>query len=128
MAQILGSRPHEIYPAAAEAIPFLVRVAASSHSAIQSGAMQLLAYIAWCANFSNDVLDKNSAAYAARIALLNCRDTLSALANSTDVDGRKHLAELLEQLSVELRPCPNCGQKLRSPQAKQCFHCGHDWH
>lgn len=24
--------------------------------------------------------------------------------------------------------CPQCGKSLRSPQAKQCFHCGADWH
>lgn len=24
--------------------------------------------------------------------------------------------------------CPNCRQELRTPLAKQCLHCGHDWH
>lgn len=26
------------------------------------------------------------------------------------------------------RPCPYCGQELRSDLAKQCFRCGADWH
>ena len=25
-------------------------------------------------------------------------------------------------------PCPYCKKPLRSPLAKQCFHCGMDWH
>jgi len=26
------------------------------------------------------------------------------------------------------RPCPHCGLPLRSENARQCFHCGADWH
>ncbi len=25
-------------------------------------------------------------------------------------------------------PCPHCKSKLRTKLAKQCFHCGADWH
>ena len=28
----------------------------------------------------------------------------------------------------ETRPCPECGEPLRTAQAKQCFSCGADWH
>lgn len=24
--------------------------------------------------------------------------------------------------------CPKCGKLARTPEAKQCRHCGHDWH
>ena len=24
--------------------------------------------------------------------------------------------------------CPNCGKLARTPQARQCRFCGHDWH
>ena len=24
--------------------------------------------------------------------------------------------------------CPKCGELARTPRAKQCRHCGHDWH
>jgi hypothetical protein len=26
------------------------------------------------------------------------------------------------------KPCPYCGQPLRTEKAKQCFNCGSDWH
>jgi hypothetical protein len=26
------------------------------------------------------------------------------------------------------RPCPYCGEWLRTNRAQQCFHCGKDWH
>jgi hypothetical protein len=25
-------------------------------------------------------------------------------------------------------PCPECGERLATPMARQCFHCGADWH
>lgn len=30
--------------------------------------------------------------------------------------------------SPKKTPCPQCGEPLRSPLAKQCFSCGADWH
>ena len=29
---------------------------------------------------------------------------------------------------VVLNFCPLCGKLARTPHAKQCRHCGHDWH
>jgi hypothetical protein len=29
---------------------------------------------------------------------------------------------------VHLNHCPRCRVLCRTPQAQQCFHCGHDWH
>ena len=29
---------------------------------------------------------------------------------------------------TEAPPCPECGKKLRTKLAKQCFECGADWH
>jgi hypothetical protein len=29
---------------------------------------------------------------------------------------------------VLLNYCPRCGKLARTPTAKQCRHCGHDWH
>jgi hypothetical protein len=26
------------------------------------------------------------------------------------------------------KPCPYCGEILRTPKAQQCFQCGADWH
>ncbi len=28
----------------------------------------------------------------------------------------------------DTKPCPSCGQPLRTSLAKQCLHCGEDWH
>lgn len=30
--------------------------------------------------------------------------------------------------SEHTKHCPNCAKVLRTPQAQQCFHCGHSWH
>lgn len=29
---------------------------------------------------------------------------------------------------VVFNNCPKCGKLARTPEAKQCRHCGHDWH
>jgi hypothetical protein len=29
---------------------------------------------------------------------------------------------------VFINKCPRCGRLARTPLAKQCRHCGHDWH
>jgi hypothetical protein len=29
---------------------------------------------------------------------------------------------------VVLKRCPKCGAITRTPKARQCFDCGHDWH
>ena len=29
---------------------------------------------------------------------------------------------------VFINNCPKCGQLARTPHARQCRHCGHDWH
>ena len=30
--------------------------------------------------------------------------------------------------NVFINNCPKCGRLARTPLAKQCRHCGHDWH
>ena len=29
---------------------------------------------------------------------------------------------------IHFHVCPKCGGLCRTPKAKQCFHCHHDWH
>lgn len=29
---------------------------------------------------------------------------------------------------IYLNKCPKCGQLARTPKARQCRHCGNDWH
>ncbi len=33
-----------------------------------------------------------------------------------------------ERDKVFLNNCSKCGKLVRTPNAKQCRHCGHDWH
>ncbi|MBW3596749.1 MAG: hypothetical protein KY475_05675 [Planctomycetes bacterium] len=35
---------------------------------------------------------------------------------------------ILASSSEANTPCPDCGKPLASPKAKQCLHCGADWH
>lgn len=35
---------------------------------------------------------------------------------------REHAADIV------LNTCPSCGQLCRTPRARQCLGCGHDWH
>ena len=30
--------------------------------------------------------------------------------------------------NILIADCPQCGKLARTPQAKQCRHCGFDWH
>lgn len=32
------------------------------------------------------------------------------------------------QHELDLNLCPQCGKIARTPEAKQCRFCGHDWH
>lgn len=46
-------------------------------------------------------------------------------------DEKKRIAEmLLKEYSNEvfLNKCPGCGKLARTPKAKQCRFCLHDWH
>ena len=29
---------------------------------------------------------------------------------------------------IEVNRCPSCHRVVRTPSARQCFWCGHDWH
>ena len=39
---------------------------------------------------------------------------------------RRELSEHSDQIVINR--CPACHGVARTPQAKQCFWCGHDWH
>jgi hypothetical protein len=30
--------------------------------------------------------------------------------------------------ALQINRCPQCSRVVRTPKAKQCFWCGHDWH
>lgn len=43
-------------------------------------------------------------------------------------DDRKNLDDPEPKFSFETARCQNCNGELRTPLAKQCLHCGYDWH
>jgi hypothetical protein len=54
----------------------------------------------------------------------------------TDFDGLQAFrARVAERLEIEIangrlviNRCPACSRVVRTPHARQCFWCGHDWH
>jgi len=55
--------------------------------------------------------------------LLLARDGFSAFVVRT---ARRILEDHADQLVFNC--CPRCGGVARTPTARQCRHCGHDWH
>lgn len=42
---------------------------------------------------------------------------------------RRRIAErIIKSNSIEFNNCPNCNKLARTPKAKQCRFCNHDWH
>jgi hypothetical protein len=57
------------------------------------------------------------------LVLLLARDGLAAFVFRT---GERILNEHRDQ--IVLNCCPRCGGLARTPKARQCGSCGHDWH
>ena len=57
-------------------------------------------------------------------------EVLKLLDSGIDEFIRKVAQRILEEDSenVEFNRCPNCKRLARTPAAKQCRHCGYDWH
>jgi hypothetical protein len=73
------------------------------------------------------------------MALENPIATIKELQNLTNCslgEGKSWVDNEREEIYLEHRriwlenlpPCPYCGEKLRTPQAKQCRFCLRDWH
>jgi hypothetical protein len=54
----------------------------------------------------------------------------AALADGPEVFRRRVRDRLLSErgLEVFVNRCPRCSRVVRTPQARQCFWCGFDWH
>jgi len=54
----------------------------------------------------------------------------AALAEGPEAFRRRICRRLLGERGSEVlvNRCPSCGRVVRTPQARQCFWCGHDWH
>lgn len=106
--------------------------------------------IQWCWKCKKDVpmLDEREWAEALALHLKAVRYHKRAVETEAENDIAEHrradvaLRECLNQLTHEMNeypyacmnhahrvaargdPCPNCGQALRTPAARQCFECG----
>ena len=79
---------------------------------------------------NEDSIEKRRKVYLNKGWLTEDKETLSLLKNGID-DFRLRTAEriLNENIDkIEFNNCPKCGELARTPKAKQCRHCGHDWH
>jgi hypothetical protein len=54
----------------------------------------------------------------------------AALADGVEAFRRRVCRRLLAEHGAEVfvNRCPTCGRVVRTPQARQCFWCGFDWH
>lgn len=57
-------------------------------------------------------------------------DALELLDGGYDSFKKKVATRILNDLPDEvfINNCPKCGELARTPKAKQCRFCGHDWH
>ena len=58
------------------------------------------------------------------------KETLDLLNNGYQDFKRKSAEKILREQrdKVFINNCPNCNRLARTPTAKQCRYCGHDWH
>jgi hypothetical protein len=52
----------------------------------------------------------------------------AALADGAEAFRQRVCRRLLQAQVMKVHRCPRCDRVLRTPTARQCFWCGHDWH
>lgn len=84
-----------------------------------------------CAELTTDDRERLQTARDLIVRILTCHDEMICrLAGSSrglhDIDS---VVESFRSWDKECTtPCPFCGEPLRTPRARQCRHCGRDWH
>jgi hypothetical protein len=64
-----------------------------------------------------------------RWGLLGDPDIDSALSAGPEAFRRSVCCRILSERGDEIiNRCPRCHRVVRTPKARQCFWCGHDWH
>ena len=71
-------------------------------------------------------LFRSPAAFAAALVIFKTLIALSAFVQERARAGGSKATSIT--YSRPTATCPHCGHILRTDQAKQCFHCGADWH
>jgi hypothetical protein len=41
---------------------------------------------------------------------------------------RERVAQAVDNKELKINRCPSCNRIVRTPLARQCLWCGHDWH
>jgi hypothetical protein len=61
--------------------------------------------------------------------LTDDKEVLELVQGGQDVLDQKIANRIMSEHAdkVFINNCPSCGQLARTPQAKQCRHCGHSW-
>ena len=128
MLSVLLSPDLTLQPQAVDAIPFLIQMVACDDTSIQAEAASVIEAIAQCLDLADDALTDGSLSNRVRLSLLNHKAVLQdAFTDCLDRKMRGDIKQVLSYLDT-ITPCPSCGERLRSADARQCFHCGHDWH
>ncbi|MGD1894743.1 MAG: hypothetical protein ACFB15_29640 [Cyclobacteriaceae bacterium] len=60
--------------------------------------------------------------------LTDDKEMLALLDDGIEVFKRRIAERIYKEEKVEFNNCPQCGKLTRTPKAKQCRYCGHDWH
>ncbi len=60
--------------------------------------------------------------------LTDDKNILVLLENGIDEFEYNVAKRINEENSIVFNSCPKCGKLARTPKARQCRFCGHDWH
>jgi len=55
-------------------------------------------------------------------------EIIELLKNGMQAFRRKSAQRLAESAGLEIARCSKCNRIIRTPAARQCLWCGHDWH
>ena len=113
------------YEEAAELTRYIRRY----HSSLFSRFEQRVEKAAWAREKYASATDDRSRHLMDRYGELDDGRINAALAGGPDSFRRSVVDRILsEHPDLHFNRCPRCSRILRTPQARQCFWCGHDWH
>src|SRR5690242_20056031 len=99
-------------------------------AALKDPEQRLFDAIAWEESRGNSVPEPVKSYMAWRRSLSDDPEVLQFTSGGLDAflrrTARRTLAE--DRDKVFLNKCPSCGALARTPRARQCRRCGHDWH
>jgi hypothetical protein len=79
------------------------------------------------ASSTSDFLERVQAEWQER-ATPAVREALSEGVSAFNKRVEERIRLAFREGSLQPNRCPSCRRIVRTPQARQCFWCGHDWH